>query len=94
MNPGDKLTVDELNTILNSWQHGSHGHDTEKQMIEALDQIGSTIGYGAMHQLAGWMYEIQCHGDMQNAVKMKRSRFKSLGWKLSLAFEKISKRGG
>ncbi len=92
MKPGDKLTAEELNSLLNSWPEGSQGHDNERAIIAALDAIGAGVGYGALHQLAGFLYNVQCHGDPSLAAAMKRSRFKSLGWELPEDFETVARK--
>lgn len=90
MKLGEKLTAAELNSLLNSWDERSVGHASDREIIAQLEVIGEIIGYGALHQLAGRLYEIQYHGIIKTAAAMKRERFKAMGWKLPDDFEQVA----
>lgn len=80
-------TAEELNALVNTWPEGSVGYASERERIAELDKIGKAIGYGALHQLAEFLYEIQCHDYTDNAAAMKRERFSLMGWPLPAMFE-------
>jgi hypothetical protein len=90
MQIGEKMTAGELNTLLNSHPEGTVGHETDRIAIGQLDAIGALLGYGFLNQLAGWLYETQCHADPENAAKMKRERFRAMGWPLPGDFEWVA----
>ena len=90
MNIGDKLTPNELVSLLASWPEGTVGYQADVAAIKTLDRIGAELGYGWLHQLAQFLYETQCHGSTKNAANLKRSRFESLGWTLPKDFESVA----
>ena len=88
---GDRFTEEELNILLNSWPTvAAAGHAIDQRTIAALDRLGRDIGYGALAQMAQWMYEIRCHGNQENAATLKRERFNALGWPLPEGFEQAA----
>jgi hypothetical protein len=84
------LNHDDLNVLINGWEEGTLGHEEQRQAIAALDILGKRLGYGALAQIAQWLYEVQCHDDPKKAIFMKRERFHSLGWNLPERFEEVA----
>lgn len=83
-------TLAELDALLNGWSDRTMGNTTDAEAIRRLDEIGAAIGYGALAQLAQWLYEIQCHRDPTAAARMNRERFAALGWPLPPGFNEAA----
>lgn len=84
------MTVEELNVLINAWPNGTQGHDAERHVIAQMDALGAAIGYGALQQIATWLYDAQCLGDPTAAAALKRERFRAMGYPLPEDFETVA----
>ncbi len=80
MQSGAKLTVDELDILLNLHPNepGNASHAFEADAIETLDELGRSIGYFRLAQLAEYLYQVQDGGGLRDAAELKRLRFTTL----------------